>query len=79
MIAYTVERSVRDGSLGGVRHERKGDSLSSVHVSLKKKEDRLYRLGSGLESGWRHKRTLDSVPTNTTYLLEPGWRTQKMG
>ena len=31
----------RDGSLGSVRHERKRDSLSSVHLSLRKKENRL--------------------------------------
>ena len=36
-----MERSVRDGSLGSVHHEGKRDILSRVHLSFRKKENRL--------------------------------------
>ena len=76
-----MERSVTAGSLGSVHHEGKRDSLSSVHLSLRKKKNRLcawaadQRAGEGTRG---YKWSLDSVPTSSTYLLEPGWRTQKI-
>ena len=61
--------------------EGKRDSLGSVHLSLGRLEYRLYAWAADQRAGGStkgYKWSLDSVPTSNTYLLEPGWRTQKI-